>query len=97
MTKASESKIVWYEPTDNRRRPYATMNADGTLCFGFDMRDKLPRMIRIGFLPDECSLCVEANQEKGFTLALNGTVRAFGVAIWKSSRVHVSASASGKS
>ena len=44
------------------------------------MRDKLPRTIRVGFLPDECSLCVEANAEKGFALAVNGTVKAFEIA-----------------
>jgi len=80
MRKTTESKIVWCEPTNNRRKPYGTMSADGMLCFGRDMQGKLPRKIRVGFLSDECSLCVEANEEKGFTLAADGKVRMLGVA-----------------
>ena len=81
MTKASRNEIIWYEPANERRKPYATMNADGILCFGLDMRDKLPRTIRIGFLPDECVLCVEANADKGFIRAVNGSVKLFGIAM----------------
>ncbi|MCL2004394.1 MAG: hypothetical protein FWG72_10425 [Oscillospiraceae bacterium] len=79
MRKLSENNIVWCEPTNNRRKPHATMSADGTLCFGVNMRDRLPQKIRIGLLPNECSLCVEANAEKGFALAKNGTVKVFDI------------------
>ncbi|MCL2033894.1 MAG: hypothetical protein FWG94_04085 [Oscillospiraceae bacterium] len=74
------SKIQWCEPDNNRRRATATMKEDGVLCFGTEMREKLPRKIRIGFLSSECALLVEENPEQGFMLSKNGEVSLSSVA-----------------
>jgi len=81
MSKQNTRKIEWYEPTNDRRKPYATMNDDGVLWFGLEMQNKLPRRIRIGFQQDECSLCVEANTDNGYVLPANGSMKMLGIAM----------------
>jgi len=75
MSNPNPSKVQWHEPDDNRRKATATMYEDGTLRFGVEMCGKLHKRIRIGFIPNECTLVVEINMEKGFQLPKTGETR----------------------
>lgn len=75
MRKSTVSEILWYEPNNNRRQASATFKADGTLCFGKEMCERLEgNKVKIGFLPNECALLIEAGLDSGYTIPKNGQV-----------------------
>jgi hypothetical protein len=81
MKTANYGKILWCEPDNNRRRALATMHEDGTLRFGQEMCEKLHKKIRIGFLPAECAIIIEAGFERGFALRKSGEVKMADISI----------------
>jgi len=81
MKKPTTSKIQWYEPSNNRQRPTATMKKSGVLCFGVQMRKNLSGNIRIGFDFEENTIVVEQNPEQGFKLPKDGEVKLYDIAL----------------
>jgi hypothetical protein len=75
MKSIGSDSILWFEPDDNRRQRGATLRADGTLCFGKEMREKIGGRIKVGFWSDECTLMIQTGSESGFAIRKNGEVR----------------------
>jgi hypothetical protein len=70
-----KSTIQWFEPEDNRRKLSATLKADGTLCFGREMCEKIKDKIKVGFWSEECSLMIQNDSQSGFSVPKNGMVK----------------------
>jgi len=80
MKQAFDKRIQWFEPDNNRCKPYATLKPNGTLCFGREMRKKLTDKVRLGFLAEECTLFVGLDTQQGFVLSQAGEVKVSGIA-----------------
>ena len=75
MKKNNINEIQWYEPDDNRRKPTATLKSTGILCFGAQMREELSSgKIKVGFDPEDNTIVVKANLDRGSSLSKNGGV-----------------------
>ena len=75
MKQTLDKRIQWFEPDNNRCKPYATLKPNGTLCFGREMRKKLIGKVRLGFLAEECTLFVGLDIQQGFVLSQTGEVK----------------------
>ena len=75
MKQVLDRRIQWFEPDNNRSKPYASLKPNGILCFGREMRKKLIGKIRLGFLAEECALFVGLAPQQGFLLSQTGEIR----------------------